>query len=55
MINLKELQWMSRCLTHPCDDALRMAIRAMDMFKQYPALVSRYPYLYVMTTKHLAR
>ncbi len=55
MINLIELQWMSRCLTHPDrnNGASIMALKAQDMFNHYPALISRYPYLYVMATKHL--
>ena len=56
-INLSELQWMSRCLTHPDSksDACIAASKAQDLFTRSPALISRYPYLYVMMTKKLAQ
>ena len=55
MMDLIELQWISRCLSHSCHGSVLMAERVMDMFKQYPALTERYPYLYVMATKKLAQ
>ena len=55
MINLIKLQWITRCLSHSCNDSAVMAEKVMDMFNQYPTLISRYYYLYVMATKHLAQ
>ncbi len=43
MMDLIELQWISRCLSHPCQGSVLMAEKVMDMFKQYPALTERYP------------
>lgn len=56
-INLSELQWISRCLTHSDSDpdVCIVALKAQDLFTRYPALISRYPYLYVMMTKKLAQ
>ena len=55
MINLIELQWITRCLSHPCDASAVMAEKVMDMFEHYPALIGRYPYLYAMATKQQAQ
>ena len=55
MINLIELQWITRCLSHSCEDSAVMAEKVMDMFSLYPALIDRYYYLYVMARKQLAQ
>ena len=55
MMDLIELQWITRCMSHSCHGSVLMAEKVMDMFKQYPALTERYPYLYVMATKKLAQ
>lgn len=55
VINLIELQWITRCLSHSCQGSAVMAEKVMDMFNQYPELIGRYYYLYVMATKHQAQ
>lgn len=54
MINLHNLQWMTRCLAHPDQDkesAIKMAHKAMELFAMYPALMNHYVYLYTLACK----
>ena len=58
MINLNELQWMTRCIVHANEDkkrAINMAHQAMEMFNQFPDLKQRYSYLYVIASSKQVR